>query len=188
MRYHLKVWYTDYAMPIYEFYCPKNHKIYSFLARSLSLSDKIPRCPDNADYKLEKMPSTFAVTTYKTENEEGNDPLTGVDESKMASIMQEMEYAMAGMNENNPDPKQLSKMMRKMKDAMGGALPPAVDEMITRLEKGEDPEALEADLGNALSEEDFDLKALHKGRIPTSLLPPQRDPTLYNMSEYIEPA
>ena len=34
-------------MPIYEFYCPDNHTVYQFLARSLALGDKTPRCPVN---------------------------------------------------------------------------------------------------------------------------------------------
>ena len=42
-------------MPIYEFYCPDNHRIYSFLARSLALAGRIPRCPENPDYRLVKV-------------------------------------------------------------------------------------------------------------------------------------
>ena len=35
-------------MPIYEFYCPDNNKLYSFLARSLALKDKTPTSSDGA--------------------------------------------------------------------------------------------------------------------------------------------
>ena len=40
-------------MPIYEFFCPGNNKIYSFLARSLGYSGKVPRCPDDAKLPME---------------------------------------------------------------------------------------------------------------------------------------
>ncbi len=47
-------------MPIYEFYCPQNNKLYQFLARSLSYRDAVPLCPDNPDFVLEKRVSQEA--------------------------------------------------------------------------------------------------------------------------------
>ena len=49
-------------MPIYEYFCPNNRRIYSFFARSLRYADKVPRCPDNPKWKMEKMLSGFAIT------------------------------------------------------------------------------------------------------------------------------
>ena len=34
-------------MPIYEFYCPENHRIYQFYARTLAQGRSLPKCPDN---------------------------------------------------------------------------------------------------------------------------------------------
>ena len=49
-------------MPIYEFYSPDTNKVYSFFARSLSLGQKVPRCPDKPGARMERMVSRFAVT------------------------------------------------------------------------------------------------------------------------------
>ena len=57
----------------------------------------------------------------------------------MESFMAEMEREMSGMDENNPDPRQMGRLMRKMTDVMGDKAPPEMREMIRRLEAGEDP-------------------------------------------------
>jgi len=51
-------------MPIYEYFCPNNRRIYSFFARSISYADKTPRCPDNPKWRMEKMISGFAITGH----------------------------------------------------------------------------------------------------------------------------
>ena len=128
-------------MPIYEFYCPDNHKIYSFLARSLAYREKTPSCPDDPKFRMEKRVSRFAFV-HGVGEVAASDPLAGMDESKMESFMAEMERDMAGMDESNPDPRQMGRMLRKMTDAMGEKTPPEMREMIKRLEAGEDPEKL----------------------------------------------
>ena len=42
-------------MPIYEFYCPDNHKIYQFYARTLAQGRVVPACPDNPGYRMRKI-------------------------------------------------------------------------------------------------------------------------------------
>jgi hypothetical protein len=57
---------------------------------------------------------------------------------------------MAGLDEN--DPKSLARFMRKMADEAGEELGPEFDEVVGRLEAGEDPESIEKtmpDLGDA---------------------------------------
>ena len=49
-------------MPIYEYYCPDNHKIYSFFAKTLAQGRTTPTCPDDPSYRLVKIMSSFAVT------------------------------------------------------------------------------------------------------------------------------
>ena len=100
--------------------------------------------------------------------------------------MAEMESEMAGMDENNPDPKQLGRLMRKMAEASGQKLPGEMQEMLARLEKGEDPEALEEQFGDALEgmeNQEFEgaARAILKARKGT----PRRDPQLYEMSDYV---
>src|SRR4051812_2888876 len=119
-------------MPIFEFYCPDNHKIYSFLARRLDYGGKVPRCPENSAYRLEKRVSRFAL--LRGAKEEGaDDPLAGMDDSKMEALMADMERDMAGFDESNPDPRQMGHLMRKMTDVMGDKTPPELREIARRL-------------------------------------------------------
>ena len=168
-------------MPIYEYYCPQNHKIYSFLAPSLSYRNKVPACPDNAKFVLEKRVSRFAITGKA--KEEDDDPFADVDDSKLDALLANMESEMEGMDTDNPDPRHLGQMMRKMGDALGKDLPPAFKEMISQLEKGADPDALEEQFGDQFDEDDMDfpstVKKLLRRRAPI------RDPKLYDMREYL---
>jgi hypothetical protein len=63
--------------------------------------------------------------------------------------MSEMERDMAHLDENNP--RHMAHMMRKMKDLLPpGSMPREMDIAIKRLEAGEDPEKIEADMGDLL--------------------------------------
>ena len=174
-------------MPIYEFYCPDNHKIYSFFARSLAYAGKTPRCPDNPKLRMERMISSFAVTGRAKENQ---DPLPGSDpdETRMAAAMSEMEREFGGMDSEDPGPQQMARMMRKMTSMMGEKVPTAMEEMLSRMEAGEDPEKLEEEYGDALDDLDQmgerseEVKARLRGRRQH----PKRDPALYEMSEFLD--
>lgn len=180
-------------MPLYEFYCPDNNKLYTFLARTLSYREKTPRCPDNAAFKMERRVSNFAVIG-RAKEDDGDDPFAGMDESKMEGLMAEMEREMSGMDENNPDPRQLGRFMRKMTDLMGDKAPEAMREMVARLEAGEDPEKLEeqfGDFGGEGGEMDGpgggadDLWTTVKKKFQGMKNRPIRDPKLYEMTEYL---
>jgi hypothetical protein len=181
-------------MPIYEFFCPQTHKIYSFYARSLSMADKTPLCPDNPKYRMERMVSSFSFTGRKREEPKssGGGPGDDIDDPRMERVMAEMERDFSGMDEENPDPKQLARMMRKMSSLTGEKLPDTMDEMIRRMEAGEDPEKLEAEYGDAL--EDFDPmggpggeqeKEAGAAKLKARRRRIVRDPTLYEMSDYV---
>jgi hypothetical protein len=74
-----------------------------------------------------------------------------VDESKVMRAMSELERDMNHLDENNP--KHMAHMMRKMKDAMPpGVMPKEIDVAIKRLEAGEDPEKIEADMGDVFGD------------------------------------
>jgi hypothetical protein len=179
---------SDTPMPIYEFFCPSNRRIYSFFARSLRFADLSPRCPDNPKWMLEKMISGFAITgraKEKTDAPGGDD----FDESKMEAAMGEMEREFGHVAESeNPDPRALAKMMRRMGELSGQKLPAQMDEVIARLEKGEDPDKLEAEYGDFFDAMDTagdaeaggdksKVKARRARRVT-------RDPKLYDMSEF----
>ena len=99
---------------------------------------------------------------------------------------------MSGMDEENPDPRALGRMMRKMMDITGEKMPEPMLEMLARMEKGEDPEKLEAEYGDVLDDDSMSDLGLGereggKGAAGTlrRRLPPRRDPTLYEMSDYL---
>jgi len=141
-------------MPIYEFACPKCRKIYSFLSKRIN-PDRLPVCPKCGNKKLEKQLSRFAMTRKMSEpgaTAEGDEaPMPDLNDPRIARAMAEMERDMEHLDESNP--KHMAHMMRKMKDIMpAGTVPKELDIAIKRLESGEDPEKIEADMGDILGD------------------------------------
>jgi len=171
-------------MPIYEFYSSDTNKVYSFFARSLAQGKNTPRCPDKPGARMERMISRFAVTGKAVEKK---DAAAGDADPRMERMMAEMQSEMAGLDESNPDPKSLGRMMRKMTEATGQPMPKEMDQMIRRLEAGEDPEKLEEEFGDAFEGMDFPegeqagdpASPRHASRRPV------RDPALYEMADFI---
>ncbi len=54
------------------------------------------------------------------------------------------------------DPRSMAKMMRKMGQELGEDMPPEFDEVVDRLEAGEDPEQIEQDLPDLGGDADLD--------------------------------
>jgi putative FmdB family regulatory protein len=141
-------------MPIYEFACPKCRKVYSFLSKRVNPTHS-PSCPKCGSKKLNKQMSRFAMVkgmaepAAPTEGGEGDEGMPDMDDPRVARAMSELERDMEHMDENNP--KHMAHMMKKMKDVMpAGAMPKEMDEAIKRLEAGDDPEKIEADMGDVL--------------------------------------
>jgi len=172
-------------MPIYEFYSPDTNRIYSFFARSLSQGAKTPRCPDKPGARMERMISKFAVTGRAKESP---DPAADSSDPRVERMMAEMEREMSGLDESNPDPRALGRMMRKMTEATGQTVPAEMEQMIRRLESGEDPERLEEEFGDAFDAMDFPDEGLPEVSGP-GVKPrtrrPQRDPQLYEMADFV---
>ncbi len=178
-------------MPIYEFYSPDTHKIYSFFARSLAHASKTPRCPDQPGARMERVVSQFAFTGRAKEK---SDTPAGDDmDPRMERVMAEMERDMAGMDENNPDPRALGRMMRKMTEATSQKMPAEMEQMIRRLEAGEDPEKLEEEFGDAFDHMDFpdgpgsDAEGgdASGGGVKARRKKAERDPSLYEITDYL---
>ncbi len=153
-------------MPIYEFYCKKCNTIFNFFSGSVN-TDKKPECPGCGKVKLERRMSSFSTLKNRGENEA--DPgMPDLDESKMEKAMSLLAGEAEGMDEK--DPRQAANLMRKLSDMTGLNLGPGMEEALSRMEAGEDPEQIEADMGDLLEGEDpFDLrnkgvKALKKAR------------------------
>src|SRR5512136_2035725 len=114
-------------MPIYEYRCTDCRKKVSVFFRSFSAVDQEQaRCPICHGTRLTRLVSKVRVIrgASSASSEDGFD-----------------DSALADLNEN--DPKSLGRMMRRMADETGEDLGPEFGEVITLLEKGEDPEAIE---------------------------------------------
>ncbi len=175
-------------MPIYEFYSPDTHRIYSFFARSLSQGRALPRCPDDPKARMDRLISRFAVTGRAKEKADGSGEME-VQDPRMERVMAEMEREMSSMSDENPDPRQLGRLMRKMTEATGQKMPEQMEQMIARLEKGEDAEKLEAEFGDTLENMEGVFEEGAAGGKPGGLRFPRRapgrDPQLYEMSDYL---
>ncbi len=166
-------------MPIYEFYCPDCHTVFNFFAKTINTA-KRPACPRCNRADLDRMFSRFAVSKGLAESAAGETP-PDMDESKMEQVFAEMERESAGMNED--DPRQMGRMMRKLYDATGLRLGDNVAEAIRRMEAGEDPDKIEAEMGDLLGAEEPQLGEGGGGlrQFSKRLRPPAVDETLYDL-------
>ena len=143
-------------MPIYEFACPKCRVVFNFLSKRIN-PEHLPTCPKCANKKMAKQMSAFAMPrgakepSAAAEGEEMDGAAPDMDDPRVMRAMNELERDMEHLDENNP--KHMAHMMRKMKDLMpAGSVPKELDVAIKRLEAGEDPEKIEADMGDVLGD------------------------------------
>ncbi|MCF7686768.1 MAG: FmdB family transcriptional regulator [Cephaloticoccus sp.] len=183
-------------MPIYEYYCPQNHTIYQFLAKTLTQGQRIPKCPDNPAYRMTKMVSTFAITKGDKPRETGGPEARSgdaVDDPRMEAALGAMEREFSQVDEN--DPRAMARMMRRMSDLTGERLQGDMEEVVRKLEEGADPESLEEQLGSPEAGDegdDFQGAGAPAGMSSRSDIqerrhrwralarPPRRDPNLYD--------
>jgi putative FmdB family regulatory protein len=141
-------------MPIYEYLCPACRRIFSFLSAS-SQPKQLPACPRCGGTKLRKQVSRFAVgggtrkaETGKAEASGGADAAAPPDDPRLEQEMERLMSDADGIDEN--DPRQLGCLMRRMGNLTGERFDPGMESAIRRLEAGEDPEKIEADMGEVL--------------------------------------
>ena len=163
-------------MPVYEFYCADCHAIYNFFSPSVN-TDKRPACPKCGRLDLERKASLFAISKGLKEDAGG---MPDLDEAGLEHALAAMAGELEGMNED--DPRAAAQMMRKLFSASGMNLGPGMEEALRRMEAGEDPESIEADMGDVLEQEEPSagtsrarLKALRR------LLPPRVEETWYSL-------
>lgn len=173
-------------MPIYEFYCPDNHTVYQFYAKTLAQRRTVPKCPDNPAYRMQKLLSPFAITSRAGKEEpkaDGNGGMDGPDDVRMEAAMGAMEREFANADEN--DPRAMARMMRRMSELSGEKLDGGTEEMVRKLEEGADPDSLEEEIGGMGepgqeegAAESNPREGRHRWR--TLARPPRRDPRLHD--------
>jgi putative FmdB family regulatory protein len=174
-------------MPIYEFYCDDCNTIFSFFSRPVNTTTA-PACPKCHKPDLSRRVSLFATTGRAKEknNDQSGDTAAGpggppFDESKMEKAMTTLAGEAERIDEN--DPRAAANLMRKLSDMTGLKYGDKMQEAISRMEAGEDPESIEAELGGALeNEEPFIMPDSVEGsKVGVRKKAPKRDETLYEM-------
>ena len=162
-------------MPIYEFFCQDCNTIFNFLSRRIN-TDKQPDCPKCGRKELKRMMSAFATIGKAGEE---NDPLAAMDEARMERAFEGLLREAEHLRED--DPQQMAVLMRKFSDRTGISLGDRMEEALSRLEAGEDPEMIEQEFGDIMDDENgLDLTEMkQKGRIGPK--PPHRDDKLYEL-------
>ena len=164
-------------MPIYEFFCENCNTIFNFFSKTVNTT-KRPNCPKCKTKSLNRQVSLFAFTGKASEDGDMGD--LPFDEGKMEQAMNMLSREADRIDED--DPRQAANLMRKLSDMTGLKLGPGMDEALSRMERGDDPEQLEAEMGDMLMEEDpFQLPEKKAGTGNTKRPEPKRDETLYDL-------
>lgn len=162
-------------MPIYEFFCKKCNTVFKFYSRTIDTTT-IPKCPKCKRTKLERMFSSFATPG---KSGKGDDAAPDIDASKLESALSLLERDAEGVDAD--DPKQAADFMRKLTDAAGISMGEGMEEALARMERGEDPDKIEAEMGQLLEQDSFEFGSKKKkGRKKTDDKP-EIDETLYEL-------
>lgn len=167
---------------MYEFYCAACHRVMSFLSRAVNTS-KQPACPRCAAPDLQRRASAFAISRGR-KDEPAGEGLPDMDEARLEKALESLAGEAAGLNED--DPRQAAHLMRRLFDATGMPVGSGLEEALKRMESGEDPEKIEAEMGDVLEQADPFAGGGDAGgrggiRRLRHMLPPTIDPQLYEM-------
>jgi len=170
-------------MPIYEFYCPDCHTVFSFLARSTSTRRR-PDCPKCGRPRLARRPSTFAVSRGLDESAADESGLPAdFDEARVERAMAEIASEAESVSED--DPRAMARLMRRFQETTGLSLGPGIEEAMARMEAGEDPERIEEEMGDLLDEDgEPSVEPTAAGRLRAlarRARPGRGDPGLYDL-------
>ncbi|NOX90348.1 MAG: zinc ribbon domain-containing protein [Calditrichaeota bacterium] len=164
-------------MPIYEFYCSQCNTIYKFFSRTVN-TEKVPLCPACKTVELERRVSLFATISGERKDSDTDDEFAGIDEQRMERVLESLANEAENIDENNP--RQMASLMRKFAREAGINFGEGMEEAIRRMEKGEDPEQIEEELGDLIENED-PLLLKNFNRIRTKKKKPKIDDHLYDL-------
>lgn len=166
-------------MPIYEFYCSGCHMIFNFLSREIDTTRR-PACPRCGTQRLERKVSLFAISKGRAESASEELP-PGIDEGRMEQAMETLARQADGLDED--DPRAMAGVMRKFYESTGLQMGDGMQEALSRIAAGEDPDKIEEQLGDLLEQEGpfGEGATAGSGGLRSRLLAPEVDPTLYEM-------
>jgi len=164
-------------MPIYEFLCTDCNTLFNFFSSRIN-TEKRPDCPKCGKKELARQMSTFA-TIGKAKEADADDPLAGLDETKMEQAFEGLMRDAEGMNED--DPRQMAALMRKFSDKTGISMGDQMEEALSRMEAGEDPDQIEQEMGDLMDSDDaFTLEGMKK-KVKSGPRPPVHDEKMYEL-------
>ncbi len=163
-------------MPIYEFHCAKCNKLLNFFSRKVDTTT-LPACPHCGE-ALSRQVSHFAtVRSGEFSDELGDAPF---DESRMEDAVERFGDKLDSMGDGD-DPRKSAEMMRQFSEASGLGFNRDIQDAIRRLEGGEDPDAVSADMDSILESGADPFAPGDRGRAGRRPAAPEKDSTLYEM-------
>ena len=169
-------------MPIYEYHCPRCRTLLSVYARTINPRGTLycPQCPNTP---IERQLSMFSAPRRAgADTPDGPALPGGADEARMEKMMESLAGEAEKIGDDNP--RDAARLLRRLTTEAGMPLGPGMREALARMEAGEDPEQIEADLGDALESElpaDGDPVAGDRAGARRKLS--FRDPNLYDWSD-----
>jgi len=164
-------------MPIYEFYCSRCHTIFNFFSSRVNTSAH-PLCPRCGKQKLDRQISLFAIAGKFEGQGESED--FSVDGARMERAMNALVREADRVNKE--DPRQAADLMRRMSEITGLKMGQGMEEALRRMERGEDPDQIETEMGDLLKSEDpFAPDAKKTRNVSGPMGRPDRDETLYEL-------
>jgi putative FmdB family regulatory protein len=148
-------------MPVYEFLCEDCNRVFNFLARGPATAKRRPKCPKCGGRKMSKLFSPFAMSRGgkrdaepKSAEPAGDSPdaPTPEQEARAERALDSIERDMGDVDESNP--RQMGALLRRLSEATGEPMDGQTDEMIRRLEAGEDVEKIEEEMADAVGDEE----------------------------------
>jgi putative FmdB family regulatory protein len=130
------------TMPIYEYRCADCARKVSIFFRSFSAVTE-PVCPRCGGTQLTRLMSRVAVHRGTGGGDGGED---------VGDSDGDFDRFLDGVDEN--DPRSVARAMRRMSDEMGEPIEPEMQEALTRMEAGEDPERVMAHLDEQMGDGD----------------------------------
>jgi hypothetical protein len=110
------------------------------------------------------------------------DPFEGIDEGRFEKAVTSMVGELEGLDQD--DPQQVARAMRKVMNQAGIEWGDGVEDVIERLETGDNPDEIETTLDKSFDSDTDLFSAKPKnvlGEIRRKYLPPKTDPTLYDL-------
>lgn len=144
-------------MPIYEFYCSDCNLLLNFFSAGID-TEAAPDCPHCGRRELERRPARFAIASGSSgETEEDEELPFDLDADRLEGAMEALAGEFESLEEEE-DPRQMARLFRRLGEATGMHPGPRMEEMLARLEAGEDPDALEDEIGGDLEGDEDSLE------------------------------